>query len=277
MIKLVVSDLDGTLLSDIKDISDENKNAVLNLKNKDIIFCIATGRLDASARNIAKQLGGNYHIISCNGALIKDDVENKIIYKRVLKKELAIVLTELFEKMNLVYHFYTEKCVYSKTLSNSALCYSEQNSKSKTSNEIVEIVISDNMIEKAEITEDILKFIVFLSDEKERSEVLEKLKYVDGIEISQSTSNNLEIMMENVSKGSAIKMISDMYNISDSQIMVLGDQINDLSMFDKLRYKVAMENGHDKLKSSADFITKSNNDNGVAYAINKVIFEKESD
>lgn len=277
MIKLVVSDLDGTLLNDEHIISKENKKAINELENKEIKFCIATGRLNASAKVIARELGGSYNIISCNGALIKSADGSEIIYINSIENHTAVAIAELLESMNQKYHFYTENSVYSKTLSNSALCYHEQNLKSNEVTEKIGIVICDDIVQKASSVEDVLKFIVFFEDEDEREAVLNKLIDIEGIDISQSTSKNLEIMNKNSSKGNAIKIVSDMYKIPTSEIMVLGDQNNDLSMFDIAGVKVAMANGNSKLKTYADFITKSNNDSGVAYAINKVIFERESE
>lgn len=277
MIKLVVSDLDGTLLNDEHIISNENKMAINELESKNIKFCIATGRLNASAKVIARELGGSYNIISCNGALIKSANGNDNIYINSLDNHTAINIAKLLESMNQKYHFYTENSVYSKTLSNSALCYHEQNIRSSANKEDIRIVICEDIVQKAESVQDILKFIVFFEEEKDREEILDKLIKIQGIDISQSGSKNLEIMNKNVSKGNAIKIVSDMYKIPTSEIMVLGDQNNDLSMFEIAGVKVAMANGNSKLKTYADFITKSNNDSGVAYAINKVIFERESE
>lgn len=277
MIRLVVSDLDGTLLNDEHIVSKENKKAINELKNKDIKFCIATGRLNASAKVIARELGGSYNIISCNGALIKSADGNERIYINSLENNTAVAIAEILESTNQRYHFYTEDSVYSKTLSNSALCYHEQNLRNNDNKEDIHIIICEDIVREAEIVQDILKFIVFFEDEKYREEIINKLVEIEGIDISQSASKNLEIMNKSVSKGNAIKIVSDMYKIPTSEIMVLGDQNNDLSMFEIAGVKVAMANGNSRLKTSADFITKSNNDSGVAYAINKVIFERESD
>ncbi|MGL5256845.1 MAG: Cof-type HAD-IIB family hydrolase [Proteocatella sp.] len=277
MIRLVVSDLDGTLLNDEHIVSKENKKAINELENKDIKFCIATGRLNASAKVIARELGGSYNIISCNGALIKSADGSERIYINSLKNNKAIAIAELLESMNQRYHFYTEDSVYSKTLSNSALCYHEQNLKNNDNKEDIRIVICEDIVKKAGIVQDILKFIVFFEDENDSQEIMNKLIEIEGIDISQSGTKNLEIMNKNVSKGNAIKIVSDMYKIPTSEIMVLGDQKNDLSMFEIAGLKVAMANGNSRLKTAADFITKSNNDSGVAYAINKVIFERESE
>lgn len=277
MIRLVVSDLDGTLLNDEHIVSKENKKAINELENKDIKFCIATGRLNASAKVIARELGGSYNIISCNGALIKSADGSERIYINSLKNNKAIAIAELLESMNQRYHFYTEDSVYSKTLSNSALCYHEQNLKNNDDKEDIRIVICEDIVKKAGIVQDILKFIVFFEDENDSQKIMNKLIEIEGIDISQSGTKNLEIMNKNVSKGNAIKIVSDMYKIPTSEIMVLGDQKNDLSMFEIAGVKVAMANGNSRLKTAADFITKSNNDSGVAYAINKVIFERESE
>lgn len=277
MIRLVVSDLDGTLLNDEHIVSKENKKAINELENKDIKFCIATGRLNASAKVIARELGGSYNIISCNGALIKSADGSERIYINSLKNNKAIAIAELLESMNQRYHFYTEDSVYSKTLSNSALCYHEQNLKNNDNKEDIRIVICEDIVKKAGIVQDILKFIIFFEDENDSQEIMNKLIEIEGIDISQSGTKNLEIMNKNVSKGNAIKIVSDMYKIPTSEIMVLGDQKNDLSMFEIAGVKVAMANGNSRLKTAADFITKSNNDSGVAYAINKVIFERESE
>lgn len=277
MIKLVVSDLDGTLLDDLKNVSEKNKLAISKLEENNIKFCIATGRLDASARFIERKLESEYDIISCNGALIKESKSNKTLYRKPIDIKTAIDLTQILDKLDVKYHFYTENSVFSKTLSNSALCYHEQNLEEENQEGKIHIIISDDMIKSVHESSDILKFIVFLENDSKRVEVLETLKDIKKIEISQSTSNNIEIMSEGVSKGNAVKFISEIYKIDKSEVMVIGDQMNDLSMFDSADTKVAMGSGSEILQKVATLITKSNNEHGVAYAIDKVIFERKSE
>ncbi|MGB5823910.1 MAG: Cof-type HAD-IIB family hydrolase [Proteocatella sp.] len=277
MIKLVVSDLDGTLLNSEKTISKENILAVKKLKENEVAFCIATGRLHASAKGISDKMDNEFPIISCNGALVKDIKNNLILHMKGIPSHKALQINKAIEELGIRYHFYTETSVFTKELSNSALWYHTENSTQTKEENKVNVVITENMEEMSGKTEGILKFIAFPHTQSLKILLRKKLSDIGNLTISQSSSENIEIMMEGVSKGNAIKKMLEIYNLDIKNVMVMGDQSNDLSMFECAKMKIAMDNGTEQLKNASTFISKSNDENGVAYAINKLILKEESE
>jgi len=277
MIKLVVSDLDGTLLNSEKTISNENILAVKKLKENKVAFCIATGRLHASAKAISDKLDNEFPIISCNGALVKDIKNNVTLHMNDISSQKALQINKIIEELGVRYHFYTETSVFTKELSNSALWYHTENAMQTKDENKVNVVITENMEEMAGKTQGILKFIAFPHTESLKAILKKKLLDIGNLTISQSSSENIEIMMEGVSKGDAIKKILENYDLDIKNVMVMGDQSNDLSMFECAKIKIAMNNGTEQLKNASTFISKSNDENGVAYAINKLILKEESE
>lgn len=271
MIKLVVSDMDGTFLDDKKSISEENKKAVGLLKEQDIHFCICTGRLYASAHLIAQELGNEFPIISCNGGFIKNPSTDRILYHKPLPTELARKIVETIMKYDVVFHFYDEDTVFSNKKEYTAKTYI--NRFGHLEEKPVKVVVSEKISDY--VHDKIYKVILFTNDSAVLQSIWDEIKSLTGVVITQSNHNNLEIVSDNVSKGNAVRMLADELGITSDEIFVIGDQMNDMSMFAAAKYSVAMGNGTDALKEKAYFVTKDNNQSGFAHAVNRLVFGKE--
>lgn len=272
MIKLVLSDLDGTLVSDNGTVSEENKNAIRKLKEKGVIFCICTGRIYMSAFLIGEEIGNDYPIVSCNGAYIKDPSSNKVIFSNSFDKEVARKIIKILKKHDLTFHYYDENTVFSNKYERAAKMFGERfkNLKDKP----IDVVVSDDIELFLDKAKTIDKFIAFKDKMKNIKECLSELNKLKEIDISQSGDDNIEIMSKNISKGSALKILKDYYGVKSDEVMTIGDQMNDLSMFMESKYSISMENANDILKKKTFYTTKSNNDSGVAYAIDKFVLNK---
>ena len=116
--------------------------------------------------------------------------------------------------------------------------------------------------------------LVFIDDDSEKLQYLRrKLEEIKGISVSKSWHNNLEVMNEGVSKGKALKLLAQMLNIDKDQIIAIGDNENDISMFKVAGLAVAMENGDKIAKEHAHIITDTNDNDGVAKVIEKYILK----
>ena len=117
----------------------------------------------------------------------------------------------------------------------------------------------------------IYKF-VFIEDDKDKLlDFREKLKSIEKINISSSWSNNIEVMDESVSKGSGLKHLCKSLNIDRSQVVAIGDNENDISMFEMSGLAIAMENGDEIAKKHSHVVTDTNDQNGVAKAIEEYV------
>lgn len=269
MIKLVVSDLDGTLLNSDKEVSEENILEISRLRNLGIKFCICTGRIYASAKIVGDIVGNDFPIIACNGAYISDG--DKVISKYIFDKETIYKIIDILSKYDITFHFYDKDTMYSNKLEFSArkIYYKYLNQEEKP----IKVVVSDNLKVFVDKGIEVYKFIIFSTDENIREKICRDINYIDGVYTTQSESNNIEIMGNGISKGSAVEKIKDLYGIKKEEVFVIGDQMNDCSMFDTAKYTIAMGNAIDELKNKALFVTKENDESGFAYAVKKFIEE----
>lgn len=267
MIKLIVSDMDGTILNSSKKLTEKTKDAIRFARINGVNFTIATGRMYSSAAIFARQLDVNLPIIACNGALIKNHLTKEVLYEKPIVKSNALQVCNVLDDCGLYYHMYTQDKFFTKELKYTSLNY-WNNNKTAKKEDLIDIEIIDNFIS---ICNDNYKILKFVAIEDECPEKLINAKNIiadlNGLEVSKSWENNLEIMAKDISKGNALSILANIYGYDMSEVLALGDQQNDISMIEKAGMGVAMDNADEYVKSRADFITESNDLDGVANAI----------
>jgi Cof subfamily protein (haloacid dehalogenase superfamily) len=141
----------------------------------------------------------------------------------------------------------------------------------------VKIIVTDDLEKIIEENYQIILKVVIVSDMDEIGE-LKKLRNeiinMMDVEVVSSAENNIEIMSKGISKGNAVKILGDIYGISKDEIICIGDSENDISMIEYAGLGIAMANATDDLKAAADYVTDTNDNDGVAKAIEKIVFEK---
>ncbi|HBH3034913.1 TPA: HAD-IIB family hydrolase, partial [Clostridioides difficile] len=138
------------------------------------------------------------------------------------------------------------------------------------------VIVKDDLREEI-FKKDILKFVII--EEKNPSildEIRKELRKVQGIKITSSWPNNIEVMNEGVDKGNAVKILAEKMNIDREDIIAFGDNYNDIEMIKFAGLGVAMGNAEEFIKQEADYVTDTNQDSGVAKAIYKFLELKES-
>lgn len=285
MYKMIILDLDGTLLNDYKQVSKENVDLIQRAYNeKGIISVIATGRPLGYANEICNLYGNCFanYIIACNGAIIKNSETNEYIHKITFTDKEVLELRNIFLEEKADYMMlYTDKQALTETKSGKGLENSGASiSQKKTKVENIESIVKNNP--------DLMKLLCLIGgDVLVLEKIIKKINELEGIEPSvicnylcktaESTfeSKYIDIMKKGCSKKNAIHILADKLGIKQEEIIVMGDGGNDISMFECAGLKIAMENAEEYLKEKADFITTSNNDSGVAKAIQKFIFTEE--
>ena len=285
MYKMICLDLDGTLLNDCKEISQENINFIRKAcKEKEIICVFATGRpleyVDEIC-NLYDSYLSNY-IIASNGAIIRDNKNNEVIYKAPLTNTQILNLKNIFLEENADYMIvYTDKqqvlreARNTKALKDSAIIVNKKDSELKH----IEDTIKNNP--------NLSGLLCMIGGDTSALEnIISRLKEIGEIETpgignySHKTktyafeSKFIDVMKKGCSKKNAIYFLADKLKIKKEEIIVMGDGSNDLSMFECAGLKIAMEKKKKKLKEKADFITASNNDDGIAKAIQKFVFNE---
>lgn len=282
MYKMIVVDLDGTLLNDYKKVSKENLRAIKRAYDeKGVMTVIATGRPLEYAKRISNMCNNNLgnYIIACNGGLIQDISTGEFIHKISLSNEEVLKIRRIFLEENVdMMMLYTDEEMIIESKNISEIFEAEI----KLNNDKIEI---KNIEKEINTNKNILKTLCLLiGDEKKLENVIKKLESIEDIETSgicdyiyinndkTYKSKYIDIVKKSVTKKNAINILANKLGINKNEIIVMGDEKNDIPMFEGVGLSIAMENAVDKVKEKADYITSSNNNDGVAKAINKFIF-----
>lgn len=269
--KLICIDMDGTLLNDKKEVSDENLNTLKKASEKDVKIAVCTGRLFASARYYAELIGVEAPVIASNGAYIREKDRDEVIYELSIGIDKCKALQSILSKYSFNIYYNKFDSVITQNGFYEGNTYAAMNKNLHDKNKIKLITTDDINKFIEEQGDDILKCICISDDYesliKAKKEILEMGYY----EVVSSNRDNIEVMLKGISKGKAVKVLADFYNISRDEIICIGDNENDLSMIEFAGLGVAMGNAADKVKSIANYITETNNNNGVAKVIEKFI------
>lgn len=269
--KLICTDMDGTLLNSNNEISKRNLEAIKKASEKGVQVAVSTGRLFVSANYYADLIGVKTPVIASNGAYIRDKNIDKVIYKSLLGYKNCKKVMEVMKKYDMYAHFNTYNSIITEKLVHSSKFYSKMN-ESLPQDRRINIMITSNWEESfKEYENEILKCIVIDKDYEKLKLVKEELLKEEGLEVVSSFVNNIEVMTKGVSKGNAVDILANYYNLSREEVMCIGDSENDLSMIKFAGMGVAMGNGSELVKENSDYITDTNNEDGVAKAIEKFI------
>ena len=275
-IKLICIDMDGTLLNSNHEVSERNKEALKKAKELGVNIAISTGRLFCSARYYSDMIGINTAVIASNGAYIKTNYEDKPLLENPMPKDIVIEIYNIVKKHGLSVNFNSWDTLIREYPVPETHAYYVMNKFLPEEKKVKFIIDSNSFVNTLENFEgNILKGIVI--EEKENKDHLwaakKELKDIfgDKLHIVSSGNNNFEIMIGSSSKGNAVAKLAKSLNLLPEEVMCIGDSENDLSMIEFAGLGVAMGNGLDLLKDAADYITDTNNNDGVAKAIENFV------
>lgn len=274
-IKLICIDMDGTLLNSNHEISERNKEALRQAKKLGVNIAITTGRLFGSARYYSNLIGiENTPVIASNGAYIKTNYEDIPILENSIPKEIAIEIYKIIKKHNLKINFNSWDTLMREDEVPDDHAYTIMN-KQLPEDKKVKFIINSNFISAIENFDGkILKGIVI---ERENLDNLwaakDELKEIfgDKLHVVSSGTDNIEIMIGTTSKGNAVAHLADILNVNAEEVMCIGDSENDISMLKFAGIGVAMGNGLQMVKDIADYITDTNDNDGVSKAVEKFV------
>ncbi len=271
-IRMIGFDLDGTLLDSKKRLSQENIEALAAAAKRGVIILPATGRPESGVPKEVLEIPGVRYLLSSNGARIVDLTTKELLYGSPINAAQSIHLArrlhvlapglwELYDQGNC----YVDKATYH-------VIEHPDMTPQRRDYILATRIFTENLlehIEKNQIAAD--KFQVFYPTKEEGQRMLEALQKEPGLAISCSTTFNWEINAENSGKGNGLLALGKLLGIQQEEILVLGDSKNDWNMLQMAGYPVVMENADDATKALGKFITRSNDQNGVAYAIKKFV------
>lgn len=275
MIKLVVSDMDGTLLNSDGRISPENEKAIQEARQMGVPFVLCTGRIYSAVKPYADYLKLDAPVIGCNGAIIKNPSTGQVLHMSAMKAEVVNQVVDVFRKYNHYFHFYDEDTVYAEK--NGPLFEYIVSMSEKFGDRGIKTKLVPDVKSLIGHSVNVLKMGFNLIDEEISPKIAEEIKTIKGLTVVQSAPGLIDIMNDNVSKGSALKTLAELYGISTDEIMAMGDNDNDIEMIETAGIGVAMDNARDSVKAVADDIAVHHEEDGVAWALEKYVLSKRSD
>jgi len=272
-IKIIVADLDGTLLTNNAEISERANFLIKELDKKGVLFTFASGRLHSALTSFAEELDLKVPLISLDGSLIKNHHGGNILYEsfvpaRYVKK--ALQYSEQFLLNIALCHadsiYYTEQnSIIPQLMEKFGAKYEVVPEYNGLTNNTLEITIASDYKDNIKYVRDRMGF-----------------PYTYGLNTSYFKSHSyqgiyyLEIRKKRTNKGKALKILLANLGISQSETAVIGDWHNDISLFLPKVLKVTLSNSLPELKRMADIeIPKDNNDNGAAEFLEMVLRAKK--
>lgn len=280
MIRLVASDMDGTLLNRYGKVSSLNIAAIEALRRKNIGFVVCTGRNFADASAPLKEAGISCDIICMNGAAVFDSCGRQLRKQPLFKAQVNRILN-ICRPFSVLYDFMTEEGSYTtSTMEDFRKSFEDKIFLPMVSDEHTYETIAKRF---RFTTEDVLLGssweIYKMSVVHENPEVLRQIRCAlereEGISVASSAPSNLELTHIGAQKGSVLMEYAASTNIHPREILAIGDSENDLSMLTlPLGYTIAMGNASEIIKRSARLITRTNDEDGVAIAIDALVISE---
>lgn len=272
-IRLIALDMDGTLMNSKSELSEKNKKVLEKAMQADILVVPATGRVYSTLPESVKNLSGVKYVLSSNGAAVYRVGEQKPIYTNFMSTEKALKIYEAIKEVHCVKEFYINGYGYFEKKILDCIdtfdilpAFRKYYRTTKVAVENIEEFIAQN---KQGVEKINLPWITM----ELRKELLQCLSAVEDIALTSSLGANIEINNKGANKGDGLKGLCNVIGLDMSEVMAFGDGGNDLEMIEQAGYGIAMANGEEEVKQKAKFVTLSNDEDGVAYAIEKFCFE----
>jgi Cof subfamily protein (haloacid dehalogenase superfamily) len=284
MIKCIATDMDGTLLNAMQTISEENKQAILKAQAAGIEVVVATGRAYQEATYVLDEAGLSLPMICVNGAEVRGrdgDIISATPIEKVVAKDVAAKLAE----KDIYFEVYTDKGAFSVDTDKAVSIMVDivLTANPEADRDYVEYAaagrVRDNLIHHIDdysvlFDSDeykIYKFLVFSFDEDHLAAAQNSLTGFTKLTVTKSGHENIEITHKDAQKGIALEAFVNASGLDLDETMAIGDNFNDVSMFEKVGRAVAMGNASPIIKSMCDVVTDTNENSGVAQAILEVL------
>jgi len=258
-VKMVVTDMDGTLLNSNHEVSDRFFELFEKLKKRNILFVAASGRQYNSIIDKLYAIKDDILVIAENGAYVVQN-EEELLSTPLGKEKRTTVLETLKGVPNIHPVLCGKKSAY---LTNHSDTFINLLQQYYSDFEIVE--------DLHQVETEILKVAIYHFENSEQF-IYPTVKHLEGdLKVKVSGANWVDISSPDANKGFALEKMQKRFEISPEETMVFGDYNNDLEMLGKAKFSFAMENAHDNVLEVANYKTTSNNDYGVERILEKLL------
>lgn len=290
MISLIASDMDGTLLNEKMTVPPENAAAIKKAAQRGIKFIVATGRSYGEVKPLIESVGIEAPIIAMNGAQVFDE-QGKVISTVSINKTVIRKIFHLLKSKGLYFEVMTNQGTVSdskmrriqnvasllvdlQTTDSFKIAVSLASARLELMN-ITYVDSYEKLLDDPKVT--ILKVIAFSAEkQKVLQPVTKELMTLGNLAITASSASNIEINHSNAQKGVALETYAKSLSIPMTQVMSIGDNLNDASMLEAASVSFAMGNATEEIKEVARYLTDTNVNHGVGKAIERAITENLS-
>lgn len=257
--QLIALDLDGTLLTDDKDITTETLTLLKHLRQDGKYIAICTGRSAFSVRPLIQDYRFATHCITDNGGTIKDLRTNNLLYTSTMPRSFFDTMKQIMQTHDVHCDVTTGEDVYVEVLTEQMVDLYQ-----------TYLVEPKAVGDLRNIPDDPVKFTI-AGEPETLDELVPHLEaqYHDTLNVARSGEYFIDVMRAGTTKGNALKMLVEPLHLQAEDILAIGNYYNDAEMLQYAGLGIAMDNAPDDVKAMADAVTLSNNDDGVRMALEK--------
>ena len=265
MIRMIVTDLDGTLLAGKSNLPEKNIAALKRAMDSGVKVVIASGRMIEATMPIAEKIGVNAPMVVLNGAMVYDPEADRILAGTTIPCETAVSLLREFEKRGAYMQAFPGRGFYLEKANQWTAYYSDK---------IGVTGIETGTALSRWLKTDVYKLLCLGAKEETDALVRELSPMYPEISFVKSGDTHLEIIMKGVDKGTGLQHITEITGIGGDEMMAFGDEENDLPILRYAKYGYAMENCAECVRREIKTLAPKNTDCGVARIVNLFLDEK---
>lgn len=275
MIKAVFIDIDETLTNSQREVTEKTKLEIKKCVENGVKIILTSGRSRREAMDFQEQIGTSPYIVSSNGASAYDAENGVEIYNERIDPQMALQLIKHSRENG-----YRIKLNYKDLLVMNEAAYPDEKDKEVSYEELERVAVEEQVVQCVITSTDFEKmrfFRDYIKNECVGTAVANESKRFKNPDLKPSRNYYCDVASVKVSKGNAVKAVCEYFEIKPEEIVTIGDGENDLSMFELTPNSVAMGNSLPEIKEKANYVTDSNDEDGVAKVLGFIIKVNEKE
>ena len=275
MIKAVFIDIDETLTNSQREVTEKTKLEIKKCVENGVKIILTSGRSRREAMDFQEQIGTSPYIVSSNGASAYDAENGVEIYNERIDPQMVLQLIKHSRENG-----YRIKLNYKDLLVMNEAAYPDEKDKEVSYEELERVAVEEQVVQCVITSTDFEKMKIFryyIKNECVGIAVANESKRFKNPDLKPSRNYYCDVASSKVSKGNAVKAVCEYFEIKPEEIVTIGDGENDLSMFELTPNSVAMGNSLPEIKEKANYVTASNDEDGVAKVLGFIIKVNEKE
>lgn len=264
-LKIVVTDLDGTLLTSDDRLTQASIHAFSHLKQQGILSVVATGRVLSEAQFAVEAIGATDYFIGMNGAQTINLQTQETIYQKRLDLTTVAALVDILDTLGVFYQIYSHTSVFTRP--HWLTDMSTSGMKPEYLRRFASSILPFSDVNHLQA----VKMFVICKDQQKQQRMREQLACLESVILVSSYPDYFEILPKGLNKGDALLRLCAHLDIAPKEVAAIGDSENDIEILSQSGVAIAMGNAFDRVKAVADYIVPTNDDDGVAYALSRII------